>query len=202
MRKIKITAVLLIVCALLLTSVMTVYASADSKQVKKVINTFMKGAKKSNAKQMRKCFENPDDFFEGSKYSTTGNFKYRKSIFKRNKSITYTIRSIKIKNNSAKVKVRMRTPSIKKAAYATVNSYMRWGILHLDADENKAEKKMFSLLNTQVKKKGVQMYSHTVTFSLIKDKGKWKIHKATNTISDIPQGGVVTFLTKALMSYL
>lgn len=197
MRRKKIISVLLIVCVLL-TSVMPVYASSDSKQINKVINTFMKGAKKSNLKIMKNCFKNPDDFNESTKFSTSGSYKFRKNIFKKNKSITYKILSTKVKGNTATVKVRMRTPTVKNAAKSAMKRYIIWGLQQLYVDEDEAGEKLLSYLNSEIKKKGVQMYTHKVTFSLEKGTSGWKISKATDTISDIPQGRAYTSLKEAL----
>ena len=81
---------------------------------------------------------------------------------------------------------------------SAMKKFVSWALDNMSADDTKAYKKLFSYLDTEVKKKGVQMYSHKETFYLEKCGNGWKISKATERIIDIPLGRSVKSLEEAL----
>ncbi len=188
------TWMLAIVMLLLVTvSACPVQAASKKGQIKKVIKTYMAGARQTNAKKMSKCMISPGNF-KFTLNQAMQNLPYLREVYKYNTKIIYKINGIKTLGKKARVTVVVKSPDIKKATDHAAVEYMELIIKNPGISDELAEKQFENYLKNDISKYGVQMYIHTMTFDMVKKGGKWKIKASTDADYDLLYGRYLSIM--------
>lgn len=153
----------------------------DEKKAKKVIEQYLKNAKKYNVIKLQKYFYKKDS----SNYFLYDN-KAIQLLKKYNKNISWKFKSVLGKKKIV-FTVKVKMPNLYKPAYDAVYKACKAygdGIVSDNNFKGYFMKEYLSRLATaKVKKK-----TKTITFNMIKKGGKWKIKKQSREIVDIAVG--------------
>lgn len=175
MKKItKIISIILVLSLVIAIPTNAMAATSNKKQIEKTVKNFYSYSKKMNIKKMKSCVYK-------------GKLKYQDSVFvktskKYNKNLSVSIKSVKIKKKEATVKAKVKYKSLYDAYYNTYYDLILWTIVNPDASQKQMTKKYNVFLNSEIKDNKPKTKNKTITISMIKYKGKWKIKKVTNNM--------------------
>lgn len=159
-----------------------VQAASNKKKVEKTVRRFFNGARAYKIKKMKKCFAKEPEgvFFTDNKYM-------RKYCKKRNKTIRYEIRRIKVKHHHAIAVVHVSYPDAYKSIRKACKTAFQYQHRHPSASNKKIQQILYKKIKKYDKKKFPKTnIEKTITIKLIKKKKSWKIKKMTENLMNIP----------------
>lgn len=173
-------------------NVQTVEAASNKANIKKTVKNFFKYAKTMNIKKMKNyvtsdCKEKIDDL------NTTPALKA--FMKKRNKSLTYSIKKVKVSGKTATVKVKCKYLNSNSAYVKMLDDLFTWlfteGINNTDYSTYTEEEQQ-QLVDNVIKKSfanNAKAYekkykTKTFTIKLKKVSGKWKISQVDKNLLD------------------
>ena len=157
--------------------------TSTQKKAVKVVDTYMKAAKKYDWKKMNKCF-----YKLSKKYGYPTNKRFAKYHKKYNKSIKWKIISAKGTGRVIKIKVAYIHPDLYKPYYSASYKIMWWTADHKSANTKKIGQQFAKIALKKLKKAKVGTEIDSATFTIVKVNGKWRIKKKTAKLTDIAAG--------------
>lgn len=158
-------------------------AASQKSQVKKVINAYLKNLKAVNGKEGKYVWANENE--EDNSISLDKNNEFFKLVRAQNKKyLKYSVKSIKVKGNKAKVKVAVRYRSFRKPMVAAIVDLFLYAF---GADELSDEETYYLLgkfISSEAKTYKPKTKKTQGYVYLSKRNGKWKVESVTECIGN------------------
>lgn len=199
MKKGILTLVLIITFSMIAPAILpvagnlnTVEAAGSKANVKKTVKNFFKYAKQLNCKKMQSCVTSDCKETVGGLEVTPALTDYMK---KRNKSLSYSIKSVKVSGKTATVKVKCKYLNSENAYVKMLEEMFTKLLSDIEAGKdysNYSEEEQGKVIDELIEKslannpKAYETKYKTKTFNikLKKVRGKWKISKIDKNLLD------------------
>lgn len=190
-----------------------VEAASDKTKVKQTIKNFFKYAKTMNTKKM-KSYVNSDCKEKVDSIAPTPALKA--FMKKRNKSLSYSVKKVKVSGGKATVKVKCRYLNSKNAYSKMMEDLFTWIAAETTAGRdysNYSEAEIIKMMDGVIKKSFAnnpnaydnKYKSKTFTIQLKKVNGKWKISQIDKNLMDAVssnyQSGMEEYLKSLSAAY-
>ncbi len=187
----------MVMMLLFAVSACPVQAASKKSQIKKVVKTYMAGARKTSAKKMSKVIKSPGHFNFTLNQALRA-VPYFRDVFKSNTKIKYKIQSIRTVGKKARVTVRVLSPNIKTASEKAWADLLSYYSKNPKLTEDQVNTYFYNSLENNISKYGVQMYRHTMVFNMTKTGGRWKINTSSDADYDLIYGNFLTIYKEIL----